>query len=180
MSRGDTLNLPTLTISLTSPLDGVISVTSTHWKSRSKSKGTIEPRFKLFPDSNGVPPTTHTGASVKTDAVGSITAGDLKAVFTTASTTTSGWRLGAQGNFGLSFLDAKSGTQLSKLGWRGLGYITDSRDRTKKDKKYSTTQLELQVGEKIFGFGERFGPFVKNGQRVEMWNKDCGTSTSGA
>lgn len=38
-------------------------------------------------------------------------------------------------------------------------------------------QLQVDVGEKIYGMGERFTPFVKNGQTVEMWNEDGGTSS---
>lgn len=38
-------------------------------------------------------------------------------------------------------------------------------------------QLSLDAGECIYGFGEKFTPFVKNGQTVEMWNSDGGTST---
>lgn len=38
-------------------------------------------------------------------------------------------------------------------------------------------EFDLGVGEKIYGFGERFGPFIKNGQSVEMWNEDGGTSS---
>ena len=35
-------------------------------------------------------------------------------------------------------------------------------------------QLALAVGECIYGLGERFTPFVKNGQVVDMWNEDGG------
>jgi len=38
-------------------------------------------------------------------------------------------------------------------------------------------QLDTRVGEKIYGFGEKFTPFVKNGQTVEIWNEDGGTSS---
>ncbi|KAA8912026.1 galactose mutarotase-like domain-containing protein [Sphaerosporella brunnea] len=40
-----------------------------------------------------------------------------------------------------------------------------------------TYQLQLGVGEKVYGLGERFGPFIKNGQSVEIWNEDGGTSS---
>ena len=33
------------------------------------------------------------------------------------------------------------------------------------------------MGECVYGLGERFTPFVKNGQVVEMWNEDGGTSS---
>lgn len=35
----------------------------------------------------------------------------------------------------------------------------------------------LSVGELIYGLGEHFGPFVKNGQSIDMWNEDGGTSS---
>ncbi|MBR1470996.1 MAG: alpha-xylosidase [Lachnospiraceae bacterium] len=38
-------------------------------------------------------------------------------------------------------------------------------------------QLSISVDEHFYGFGERFTPFVKNGQTVEIWNEDGGTST---
>src|SRR5476649_2541925 len=38
-------------------------------------------------------------------------------------------------------------------------------------------QLSLCVGELIYGLGERFTPFVKNGQTIDIWNEDGGTST---
>ena len=40
---------------------------------------------------------------------------------------------------------------------------------------YVREMLNLSVGEDIYGFGEKFTPFVKNGQHVEMWNGDGGT-----
>jgi alpha-D-xyloside xylohydrolase len=36
-------------------------------------------------------------------------------------------------------------------------------------------RLSLAVGETIYGLGERFGPLVKNGQSVSIWNEDGGT-----
>lgn len=38
-------------------------------------------------------------------------------------------------------------------------------------------QMQVDVGEKLYGLGERFTPFVKNGQVVDMWNEDGGTSS---
>jgi alpha-D-xyloside xylohydrolase len=37
--------------------------------------------------------------------------------------------------------------------------------------------LSLAVGECIYGMGERFGPLVKNGQKVAIWNEDGGTTS---
>lgn len=42
---------------------------------------------------------------------------------------------------------------------------------------YMRAATGLSVGECIYGLGERFGPFVKNGQNVELVNEDGGTST---
>ena len=42
---------------------------------------------------------------------------------------------------------------------------------------YMRCQLQVDVGEKIYGMGERFTPFVRNGQVVEIWNEDGGTSS---
>ncbi|MBE5776184.1 MAG: alpha-xylosidase [Clostridiales bacterium] len=38
-------------------------------------------------------------------------------------------------------------------------------------------QLEVDVGEKVYGLGERFTAFVKNGQVVDIWNEDGGTAS---
>ena len=40
---------------------------------------------------------------------------------------------------------------------------------------YIREQLSMSVGEYFYGFGEKFTPFVKNGQNVEVWNSDGGT-----
>ena len=40
---------------------------------------------------------------------------------------------------------------------------------------YIREQLSMNVGEYFYGFGEKFTPFVKNGQNVETWNSDGGT-----
>lgn len=63
------------------------------------------------------------------------------------------------------------GRTLTKSGWRGMGYI-----QHQKDGNFVHDQLTLGVGECVYGLGERFTAFVKNGQTVETWNKDGGTS----
>ncbi len=45
---------------------------------------------------------------------------------------------------------------------------------------YVREQLDLAVGETVYGLGERFGPLVKNGQSVDIWNADGGTSSEQA
>jgi alpha-D-xyloside xylohydrolase len=58
-----------------------------------------------------------------------------------------------------------------KTEWTGMAY--DFR----QDNAYMREQLSLGVNEHIYGLGERFTPFVKNGQTVDIWNEDGGTST---
>jgi alpha-D-xyloside xylohydrolase len=45
---------------------------------------------------------------------------------------------------------------------------------------YVREQLDLGVGEAVYGLGERFGPLVKNGQSVDIWNADGGTASEQA
>lgn len=44
-------------------------------------------------------------------------------------------------------------------------------------KVHMSNSFVLEPGEKIYGLGERFSNFVKNGQEIEMWNADGGTET---
>lgn len=46
--------------------------------------------------------------------------------------------------------------------------------------KFMTDQLSLGVGENVYGLGERFTAFVKNGQTVDIWNADGGTNSEQA
>ena len=46
------------------------------------------------------------------------------------------------------------------------------------DGNYMRAQMNLDIGEKVYGLGERFTPYVKNGQTVETWNEDGGTCSS--
>lgn len=58
---------------------------------------------------------------------------------------------------------------------KSSGYIQDSIGKT-----YVFDRLSLSVGENVYGLGERFTSFVKNGQTVDIWNRDGGTSTEQA
>jgi alpha-D-xyloside xylohydrolase len=55
---------------------------------------------------------------------------------------------------------------------RGLGYITSDKKQT-----FVKEELSVDVSELIYGLGERFTPFVKNGQSVDIWNEDGGTGS---
>lgn len=64
--------------------------------------------------------------------------------------------------------------------------LTQSNPRSKAyvidpgGKAHVSEQLTIGVGEKIYGLGERFTNFVKNGQTVDIWNADGGTGTEQA
>ena len=45
------------------------------------------------------------------------------------------------------------------------------------DGRFIQEQLNLGVGENVYGLGERFTAFIKNGQVVDIWNEDGGTSS---
>ncbi len=58
-----------------------------------------------------------------------------------------------------------------KTNWKGFAYDKGPEDA------YMREQLSITVGELIYGLGERFAAFVKNGQSIDIWNEDGGTST---
>lgn len=58
---------------------------------------------------------------------------------------------------------------------RSIGVVTDADGRA-----YVHERLALGVGETVYGLGERFGAFVKNGQTVDIWNADGGTASEQA
>ena len=47
----------------------------------------------------------------------------------------------------------------------------------KNGESYMDSHLSVDIGEKLYGLGERFTNLVKNGQSVDMWNEDGGTCT---
>lgn len=62
--------------------------------------------------------------------------------------------------------------KLTGSGWRGVGYCKSDEGKT-----YVKEELSLGVGETVYGLGERFTSLVKNGQVIDMWNADGGTSS---
>ena len=67
------------------------------------------------------------------------------------------------------------GKVIAHSGWRAKGLVTDPEGQL-----HISEQLDLGVGEKIYGLGERFTNFIKNGQTVDIWNEDGGTGTEQA
>ncbi|CAO2649866.1 Nn.00g011580.m01.CDS01 [Neocucurbitaria sp. VM-36] len=167
--RGDTLNNPTLTHHISSPIDNVIYLSSTHW--RQQKSVTQAPNFELFP--NGQEKHTAPITTSKDDESLKFSVGDLSAIVNTQPKA-----------FDLSFRHKQK--QLTRLGWRSIGYIKESTTALhpkanytdpNKGKRWVTYQLQLGVGDKVYGLGERFGPFAKNGQTIDLWNDDGGTGS---
>ncbi|MEU6507584.1 alpha-xylosidase [Streptomyces sp. NPDC046942] len=149
--RGDTLNSPLLTVECWSPAEGVIGVRTTH-HAGSVRRG---PEFAL-------PGAGADAGKVRRDgAVLELVSGELALRVDTEQP----WRL--------EF--AAGGQVLTSAGERGTGFVTDAEGR-----HHMLAQLSLGVGELVYGLGERFTPFVKNGQAVDIWQADGGTSSEQA
>ena len=48
------------------------------------------------------------------------------------------------------------------------------------DETYIRERLYLDVGEYIYGLGEHFMPLVRNGQQIDIWNRDGGSNSEQA
>ncbi|ADB30918.1 glycoside hydrolase family 31 [Kribbella flavida DSM 17836] len=151
VGRGDTLNQPLFTVTLSSPAADVIGVRIEH------HSGGLPPRpaFALAADED------HPVKVEVDEQTARLTSGDLTAV------------LRLDGPWDLRF--ERDGRPLTDSGARSIGLITDQQGR-----QYLHEQLALGVGETVYGLGERFGPLVKNGQVVDIWNADGGTSSEQA
>nr|WP_145156691.1 alpha-xylosidase [Paenibacillus terrae] len=146
-TKGDTLNGTLLKANFSSPMPDVIRVKLFHHKGKI-NKG---PAFELFPSDTDVQISVDEETAV-------LTSGQLSVQVNRKQ----GW------NIDFNYV----GKRITGSGWRAPAYIQDP------DKKaYYREQLDLGVGEYIYGLGERFTPFVKNGQVVEIWNEDGGTSS---
>lgn len=149
--RAGILNSPLLTVECWSPAEGVIGVRATH------HAGSVRraPEFAL----PGAQPDA--GKVCRDGAVVELSAGELSLRVDTSQP----WHL--------EF--TAGGRVLTSMGERGTGFVTDAAGR-----HFMLGQLSLGVGESVYGLGERFTPFVKNGQTVDIWQADGGTSSEQA
>ena len=149
--RGDTLNAPMLTMIFSSPARDIIHVRIYHFK------GALDkaPHFDLAEDIPGL-------ASVAEEAdAATLTSGDLAV------------RVSRSGAWRTRF--SYRGRDLTEVSGRNSGHMTIAGSGS-----YMSQYLSLSVGENVYGLGERFTPFVKNGQVVDIWNEDGGTSSEQA
>jgi alpha-D-xyloside xylohydrolase len=169
--RGDTLNRPMLTVSLASPAEGVIRVRVEHHRGAPRDAG-----FGIEADA------THAPVLAIDDAEGVLDAGSLRA------------RIRRGAPWELTFeRGSDDGATYTSSGQKSVGYVRlapgapvgaepagiagITTTGLAPSPTYVHTQLALGVGELVYGLGERFGPLVKNGQTVDIWNADGGTSS---
>jgi alpha-D-xyloside xylohydrolase len=84
-------------------------------------------------------------------------------------------RIVKTGDWTVDFL--RDGERITGSGFRASGQVHDANQQ---GAPFMFERLDLGVGENVYGLGERFTAFVKNGQVVESWNRDGGTGTEQA
>ena len=154
--RGDTLGGIVLTIEITSPMPEVIRVKTSHHLGVQK-KG---PDFELNIEENVDLNVTEDEEKIR------IESGSLALIITKEY-----WSMTYERNG--EVITKSSGRDLAfmKTDWNGFAYDKGGADA------YMRQELGLSVGELVYGMGERFTAFTKNGQSVDIWNEDGGTST---
>jgi alpha-glucosidase (family GH31 glycosyl hydrolase) len=172
-------------------MDDVIKVRIDHHRGLRETG----PHFELFPD--GAPSAPKTAVSQADEKI-TFKSGNLSVDLNTAaysyglsfSDSTSGDAefLCSVEPKGQAFADVPSHLTLGQQSQTGcMTTIPDSMDRVNHVSvdttlnnglvRFIMNELTLSVGETIYGLGERFGPFIKNGQVVGIWNQDGGTSS---
>lgn len=153
--KGDTLGGINLTIKITAPMPEVIRIQTYHHLGVTKKA----PEFEL-----GIPEAEKLNVTEEGDLL-TVKSGHLNLVIDKEN-----WSIRYE----------RDGELLTKSGGRDLAYLKEDWKGFAYDqggKCYMGQQLGLSVDELIYGLGERFSPFVRNGQSVEIWNEDGGTST---
>lgn len=159
--RGDTLGGINLTIRISSPQPDVIRVQADH------HMGTLSktPAFALNLEH---PQTLQVEDSENTLTV---TSGSLSLVITKNP-----WSMTYVSGGKVLTKSGRHDLALMKTDYKGDCYEQNGD----LENTYMREQLGIGVGELLYGTGEHFTPFVKNGQTVEIYNEDGGTSTEQA
>lgn len=148
--RGSCLNSPMLTVVFTAPAPGVIRTEIIHFAGSAKTA----PAFPLQSEPGFLPEITESEQELR------FVSGPLEARI---SKEPKRWQVAYY----------QDGELLTASDYRNMAYMLDTRDQ----KGYIVEQLLLSPGEYAYGLGERFTQVIKNGQCVEMWNEDGGTSS---
>ena len=155
--RGDTLGGVNLTLEITSPAPDILRVRTYHYK----GEITDTPSFELELTQELPLEVSDNEEEIR------ITSGTLTLVITKKN-----WSMTYVRNGEVITKSAGKDLALMKTDFTGFAYNTTDSEET-----YMRQMLSLSVGELVYGMGERFTPFVKNGQSIDMWNADGGTST---
>ncbi|WP_310551743.1 alpha-xylosidase [Paenibacillus glufosinatiresistens] len=151
LTRANMLDTALLTLKLHSPLPGVIGVKVTHFM------GAVErgPKFELNEGATGHVTVTEDEERLV------YTSGNLSAVISKGAA------------WSLDFV--RDGKRLTGSSFKAMAHVRGPEGAT-----YMREELDLGVGEWVYGLGERFTSFVKNSQVVDIWNEDGGTSSEQA
>jgi len=159
--RGDTLNRPLITLRFTPVAEGVIKVRIERWNG-GLQKG---PSFSI--DEPGCESTCEIDDTAATLSAGSLSVRIERAGQWAVRFFVDGVEVTGSLGRSLAFLDVDPASVSEGVTLLGGG----------QDTAYVREQLALGVGERIYGLGERFTPFVKNGQSVAIVNEDGGTAS---
>lgn len=145
--RGDMINTTLLTMHFHSPLPGVIGVKLVHFA------GTLDhgPHFELAQGGDHA-------VITENDEYAELKSGDLSV------------RISKGAQWSVDFY--RGNQRITGSGFKSMAHVTEAGGAT-----FMREELDLSVGELVYGLGERFTAFVKNGQVVDIWNKDGGTSS---
>ena len=156
--RGDILNSGNLTVTFTAPRKNVIRVQVTHFAGAALK----EPRFEI--NEEPVQPVMAEDGTYASFTSGALTARVHK----------------GEGGWQVDYL-ADGRVLTSSSGFRGMCHALKKEEGPcslyPHGQGYMMDSLMLDVGECVYGLGERFGAYVKNGQTVDMWNADGGTAS---
>ncbi len=168
-NRGMTLGGVTFDIVYTAVAPDVIRVQITHHKGYLKN----QPAFDLNM------PSDYTPTFAEDENAVSMTAGGTTV---TVQKGMNGWKVTfSRGGKVLTSSGSRSTTYVQENAFHRNARLAVQEDdaffNPPQDSRstYVGEQLSLDVGECVYGFGEKFTPFVKNGQTVETWNSDGGT-----
>ena len=150
-TRGNMLNNLLLTVRYSSPMKNIIKVRVSHFEG-GEDKG---PHFPLEKDPEFRP-------VIRISEEGAVLESGELSVFA---------EKGPKWNNVFS----AGGKALTKNLSGSTAYIMDRDNGV-----FMKDELSLSVGELVYGLGERFGPLVKNGQCVDIWNADGGTASEQA
>jgi alpha-D-xyloside xylohydrolase len=149
-SRRDLQSGAVLTVDVTAPLPDVVGVRVTHHAGTARKS----PRFELF----GSATNPRSDVDEETAVLAS---GDLSV------------RVRRGRPWLVEFV--ADGRTLTSGGEKDTAIMS-----TPDGGHHMVQRLGLGVGDTVYGMGERFGPLVKNGQAVDIWNADGGTCTEQA